>query len=322
VGGELAPAHNISLGANCGELLRVWQCSDHPCVMIDPLIFDDKIEGYGRLLATLCARLFAELLKDAGGEVDAMYAAVIHHLRAVNGQELTDMCPATKLETVTRREELPLPPCATRNPSSYEIVRACLYDSFDAPKIEFSVIPQRSVEEVASLLVNVTSEVATTIARGASFVESLKYKLLRCFHGKRSTMHSFIGQLLIERMTEYLDSFRETTQARVGERLQQDMDAQHLAELQKVGCPLDHLHEIEHVFVCDAGALRALAAELKGIGLNVDESREDGTLLACKEMRSPKSMPERAQQLRKVAARFKAQYDGWGSCCPLSESRQ
>lgn len=117
-------------------------------------------------------------------------------------------------------------------------------------------------------------------------------------------------------MIEYLEEFWKSTNERVSNQMQADMDANVLDRLKKLGCPLNHLHEIDDAFVCEKQTAQALAVALKRVGLNVNEPTKDGTWLECTEMASPLSMPERTRELRQIANQLRAEYDGWGSSCP------
>lgn len=191
MGRELAPAGDISPNANCGELIRAWQCTDHVCIMIDPYIFDDKIDSYGRLLATLCVQWFVEPLTK-GGDLDAMYSSVINDLQNNLAHELSPRCPATKLEPATKREELPLPACALKDPTNTEIVRAWLYNPFGDAETEFSIVPQDKTARISELLLQIVSEVSVILTRDAGQFDSIRYKLARFFSGKRGSVQWFI----------------------------------------------------------------------------------------------------------------------------------
>ena len=316
---ELAPPADITPAANCGELIRVWQCTDHLCVMVDPSIFDDKIEGYGRLFAVLCVQFFGELLQKTGGEIGVMYSQVIGELRSALGRELPPSCSDTRLETVAKREELPLPPCALKDSANFEIARTWLYDPFGDSETKFSVVPRDNIGQISLFLLSVSSEVSAILVRSASSWEMIKYQILRFIRGQRVSVQSFIAHLLLQRALEYLGVFRDTMESKG--TIQIEMDNQLLATLRNMGCPLDHVHEIDHAFACNKSTVHELAAALKDIGLTVKDPDEDGTWLECTEVRTPISMPERTEQLTKIAARFDAEYDGWGSACPSVKRR-
>jgi len=99
---------------------------------------------------------------------------------------------------------------------------------------------------------------------------------------------------------------------------QMAMDEELLNHLSSMGASLNVVREIDHGFICPSDQLNGFIAELEKLAFTIDpvgepDEEDDTVWIDCHEQAAPNEMRERTVQLVRLAFKFGAQYDGWGT---------